>query len=264
MENSLLKEPCKFLPWDSNFFGLRIAQVEANLLDKNLVVQVNDWCKQNNIDCLYFLAEPEYKVTTRIAEMNQFHLVGVRITMQHQNLLSREAEKNLPNLSIRKYQPSDLPELREISRTSFTRTRFYSDPCFPREKCDDLYDVWIKNSCEGYANEVLVADLNGNPVGFVTCHVRDNQHEGDIGLVAVKEQERGKGIGKRLVQESLSYFHRRGVASIFITMQGSNIIAHRLSERVGFMMSSVRLWYHKWTKDCQPDNLVSGDQNWNP
>ena len=246
-----MKEPCRFLPWDSNFFGIRIAQVEANHLDSKSVLEVDQWCKQNDIQCLYFLADPEYKVTTRIAEENQFHLVDVRITMQHENSPNRKAMQILPNVSIRPYQPSDLPVLRDISRTSFTKTRFYSDLCFSREKCDELYDVWIKNSCEGFADEVLVADLDGVPLGFSTCHIRSNQQEGDIGLIAVKEQERGKGIGKKMVYGSLNYFHNHEVDKVYITMQGSNIIAHRLSERAGFMMSSVRLWYHKWMKDCE-------------
>ena len=258
-----MSEPCRFLPWDSDFFGLRIAQVESNHLDNVSITQINYWCLQNNIDCLYFLADPDFSETIRLAELDQFHLVDIRVTMCHQYRPTKENNQPPPPLMIRPYQSSDMTELSNIARKSFTGSRFYSDPCFLRDKCDDLYDAWIKNSCEGYANQVLVADFDSVPKGFITCHVHENLQEGKIGLVGVNEESRGQGIGKSLVQSALRYFSERGVNSVSIAMQGSNIIAQRLCEQVGFSMYSLQLWYHKWFRDSTPDITKPGDMNWN-
>ena len=48
--------------------------------------------------------------------------------------------------------------LRAIARASHGDTRFYADPHFPDERCDDLYDTWIRRSLEGWADAVLVAE----------------------------------------------------------------------------------------------------------
>ncbi len=248
-----MSDPCKYLPWDSDFFGVRIAQVEANHLDQESLIEIIQWCNQRDIDCLYYLADPNYIDAIRTAEENQFHLVDVRVTRQYQFQPTVDFNQPVAPYLIRPFLLSDLPDLRKIARKSFTLSRFYSDPCFPQDKCDELYDVWIKNSCEGYADHVLVAEIKGVSQGFITCHIRQNRLEGDIGLVGVSEQARGQGVGKSLVQASLGYFYEQGVYSVFIAMQGSNIIAQKLCEHTGFSMYSLRLWYHKWFSACSPD-----------
>jgi dTDP-4-amino-4,6-dideoxy-D-galactose acyltransferase len=248
-----MNEPCRFLPWDSEFFGLRIARAESSRLDKSSKTGIDQWCKQNNIDCLYFLADPDYTDTTRIAENNGFHLVDIRVTMHHQHLSAQPTDRSTSLIATRPFQSSDVPELRAIARKSFTLSRFYSDPCFPREKCEGLYDIWIKNSCEGYADQVLVADINSLPQGFITCHIRQDGQEGDIGLIGVREQARGQGVGISLVAAALRWFSDQVINHVFVVTQGGNMPAHRLYERAGFSIHSLQLWYHKWFKGCKPD-----------
>ncbi len=245
-----MSEPCRYLPWDSDFFGVRIAQVEANRIDQESVIEIFEWCSQNDIDCLYYLADPNYNEAIRTAEDNQFHLVDVRVTRQYQFKSMVEISQPEAQCLIRPYRHSDLPDLRKIARKGFTRSRFYSDPCFPQDKCDELYDVWIKNSCEGYADHVLVADIKGLPQGFITCHVRQNRLEGDIGLVGVSEQARGQGIGRSLTEYAREWFYNQDVNRIFVVTQGVNIVAHKLYDRSGFSIQSIKLWYHKWFKGC--------------
>ena len=47
---------CQFLDWDSNFFQIRVAKINQNHLDHESIKKITDWAKQQNIDCLYFLA----------------------------------------------------------------------------------------------------------------------------------------------------------------------------------------------------------------
>jgi dTDP-4-amino-4,6-dideoxy-D-galactose acyltransferase len=249
-----MNELCRYLPWDSNFFGLRIAQVDSSRLDPIFVSHINQWCIQNEIDCLYFLADPDYKNSIRIAEGHQFHLVDVRITWHQKYDPTQEAHKPPSSILIRPYQQSDLQDLRNIARRSFTSSRFYSDPCFPREKCDDLYDLWIKNSCEGYADHVIVAINNGSPQGFITCHVHQNRHEGNIGLIGVGEQARGQGVGYLLTEAALKWFINQGINHTYVVTQGGNIPAHRLYGHSGFSIHLLQLWYHKWFKGCAQNN----------
>jgi GNAT superfamily N-acetyltransferase len=110
---------------------------------------------------------------------------------------------------------------------------------------------------------VLVAEIDGLPQGFITCHIRENRREGDIGLVGVSEQARGQGVGKSLMKSALCYYYELGVNSVFIAMQGSNIVAQRLCEQTGFSMYSLRLWYHKWFSGCFQDKTSEGDIDWN-
>ncbi len=44
--------PCTYLDWDSDFFGVRIARVNASRLSEETVAPILAWCAAQAIDCL--------------------------------------------------------------------------------------------------------------------------------------------------------------------------------------------------------------------
>ena len=50
------------------------------------------------------------------------------------------------------------PRFGQSQRDSHRDSRFYYDPGFPNQRCDELYETWIDRSCHGYADTVLVAE----------------------------------------------------------------------------------------------------------
>jgi dTDP-4-amino-4,6-dideoxy-D-galactose acyltransferase len=92
---------------------------------------------------------------------------------------------------------------------------------------------------------VLVAELDKQPVGYISCHLLD-QAKGQIGLCGVSKESQGKGIGLLLVSASLRWFVDHGVQRATVVTQGRNCKAQRLYQRCGFLTQSVQLWFHKW------------------
>ena len=134
--------------------------------------------------------------------------------------------------------------LRGIARTGHRDTRFYSDEHFDRMKCDLLYETWIENSFRGFAQAVLVAEVEGKPAAYLTCHLKDQ--ESQIGLVGVGESSRGMGLGTKLVQHFFSWSREQGARRAIVVTQGRNLGAQRLYQRNGFQTVSLQLWYHRW------------------
>jgi dTDP-4-amino-4,6-dideoxy-D-galactose acyltransferase len=145
---------------------------------------------------------------------------------------------------IRPWCERDLPLLAAIARISHRDTRFYFDRGFSSDRCDDLYDAWIRNSCAGYADAVLVADV-GETAGYISCHL-DANSEGRIGLAAVGAAFQGQHLGSDLVQAALHWFASKGVSSATVVTQGRNIAAQRLYQQCGFRTVSTQLFYHRW------------------
>jgi dTDP-4-amino-4,6-dideoxy-D-galactose acyltransferase len=135
-----------------------------------------------------------------------------------------------------------------MARSNHTDTRFYQDPNFPTEKCNTLYETWIEKSCQGYAEAVLVAQRDEQPVGYISCH-RTDPTSGQIGLVGVHPNARKMGIGKLLVEASLQWFYSQGIRHVEVVTQGRNIPAARLYQKEGFLIRSLQLWYHRWFRD---------------
>jgi dTDP-4-amino-4,6-dideoxy-D-galactose acyltransferase len=250
-------QPCEFLPWDSEFFGRRIARVAARRLDRCLADAVLSFARRERIDCLYFLADSDDACTVRAAEDNGFRLMDVRVTLEWAGGATGEAAAERPDGSgapgrdapclIRPASEADLPGLEAIARTAHRDSRFYCDPGFPEERCDALYETWIRRSCEGYADHVVVADVDGRALGYVTCHAPAGQSRGQIGLVGVSAAARGLGLGSAMIREATGWFSATGRPSVSVVTQGRNTRAQRLYQRCGFVTRSLHLWYHWWS-----------------
>ena len=238
---------CRYLEWDSSFFGVRIARANPHTVssaDLNLIWR---WCDSQLIDCLYFLAESDDRQTVSLLQDSGFYFVDIRMTMTCELPLDKPDTDSV-SPGIRPALPSDIPALRQIARVSHRDSRFYYDGHFPSHRCDELYEIWIERSCKGYADVVLVAESEGLPVGYLSCHLKNDEKAccGEIGLVALSEAARGRGFGSNLVAAALDWFDVHGARRVSVVTQGRNIAAQRLYQRCKFVTDSVALWHHKW------------------
>jgi ribosomal protein S18 acetylase RimI-like enzyme len=249
---SVIAPYCKFLPWDSEFFGFNIARVMAErLVSEKHVDQVFAWCQENEIDVAYFLAVCDDACTVALAGAHGFFLTDVRVTLRWDG----KRKKETLSIPVRQACCDDRPALEAIARGIYTDSRFYFDPGFPRDRCDDLYVTWIRLSCEDYADAVLVTEREGEIAGFVTCHLKETEGVGEIGLIGVAESARGMGFGQGIVRTALDWFVDQGIETVDVVTQGRNIAAQRLYQRCGFMTHTVQLWYHKWFENCRQERV---------
>jgi dTDP-4-amino-4,6-dideoxy-D-galactose acyltransferase len=237
---------CRYLKWDSDFFGFRIASATTRTLDSRSLSLLMSQCQQQGIECLYFLAPLNHDQTIRLLEQSGFHLVDVRMTFARDlRTAVRRGGMRPARPKSRLHVPGDLPVLREIARMSYHDTRFCYDSHFPKQRVSALYETWIENSCNGFADAVLVVDRRRRPVGYITCHLRENG-EGQIGLIGVDSACQGLGIGGVLVTGALQWFAEHGRAAVTVATQARNEKAMRLYERCGFVVRDAQLWYHRW------------------
>lgn len=242
------REPCEYLPWDSEFWGIPIARARGDSLTPESVAAIDHWCEERDIACLYFLATFDDSTTVRCAEDGRFHLVDARVTLgrtPHGFDVTRTTCS--PGTVIRSAVERDVDMLRLIARKLYGETRFYFDPNFPDAKCQRLYERWIIESCRGFADQVLIAAAGGSLVGYVTCHMPSGDWgRGSIGLVGVAADARGRGVGRALLAHALGWFATQRVSHVSVSTQGRNIQAQAQYQRCGFVTESYQLWYHKW------------------
>jgi dTDP-4-amino-4,6-dideoxy-D-galactose acyltransferase len=240
--------PCKTLEWDTNFFGFKIARLFENILTEDLVNDVKRWCINNGIICLYFLANSDDAMTTRLAEKYGLKFVDIRLTYKYQIKKQLFYHDNFKpeGIKFRSPKPCDLPSLKNIARGSYTQSRFYFDNCFSVDSCSSLYQTWIEKSCNGYCEKVIIAEVDKMLVGYITCHLDDKTNIGQIGLVGVNSNCQGKGIGSYLVHHAVNWFVQQDIKDLFVVTQGRNIKAQRLYQKSGFLVSNTQLWYHWW------------------
>lgn len=230
------------LTWDSAFFGLSLARVTSSTLDPASAGEVVALARAQHVACLSLLLSGKDFSSIAAAQEAGFHLVDVRTTLE------RPAAQTLPTapaLRVRRQVEADVPALEDIAGEAHLNTRFGRDGRFPRDRVAELYRTWIRKECAGSADEVLVVEAEGTPLGYVTCQAGAGG-AGKIGLIAVRNGERKRGAGTALLRAALEWLAARGVQEVSVVTQGHDVAAMRLYERTGFVTTSVELWFHLW------------------
>jgi GNAT superfamily N-acetyltransferase len=179
-----------------------------------------------------------------------------------------------PGVSIRPHNPSQTElvseSLRNLAIASGQFSRFKVDPKFPNEGFEGMFDAWITNSANrSLADEVFLAydttaDSSAPEVGFITLKKRGNTV--NIGLLAVSDQHRRRGIAKALLSRAVLWaLEVLGSSSPDATMnvvtQGANQPACACYEHFGFGKDTMQEVYHVWLPEHLPGPLARADQD---
>lgn len=232
-----------FLPWDSEFFGRRIARVLPSTLSTEEIQRLDVWSLEERIDCLYFLSSNTGGPSLVPVEKSGFHLVDLRVTLAaNLNQLALPASQNE---AICLATAADIPDLRSIAAHNHGDSRFYADPHFERSKCDELYAIWIEKSINDPNQKVFTYKPEGQALGYVSYY-KDEGSNAVIGLVGIAKESRGQGIASQLTNSCLRDMQAEGCSQVEVVTQGRNTKAIQLYEKCGFRLKSIQTWFHKW------------------
>jgi dTDP-4-amino-4,6-dideoxy-D-galactose acyltransferase len=147
----------------------------------------------------------------------------------------------------------ELPSSRliDLSVAAGAFSRFRLDPRIPAQAFARLYQTWITRACLGeLADRVLVASRSekvDEPMGLITMSAGEGA--GSIGLVAVAEEERGRGVGTLLMRAAHDWLARRGCNTVSVATQLDNRPACRLYEKCGYRLTDCESRYHFWPQE---------------
>lgn len=224
------REPsAELLTWDTEFWSKRIARGNSSYLD--------DWARENTIGCMCLLIPATDQADIHRAEANGARVMDIRVKY--------ERETGPAVAVYRKAIERDIEPLAKIARTAFRGlTRFYADPHFDDERCDDLYENWFRENAEDAFVDVLMIGDGDGPAGFVT--VKMDTEEAAIVLIAVADRARGRGMGTNLANAAIEHARSSGIPRITVVTQGCNIPAQRAFQHAGFVLESTDVWLHSW------------------
>jgi ribosomal protein S18 acetylase RimI-like enzyme len=237
-------EPCRLLTWDSAHFGFRIGRLHGHSLTPGRAAAADLWCAQRDVSCLYALTSGDDPLATQVAAENGFVSVDTRVTLERPAFGHPPVSDESAPFSIHEARANDLGRLKALARISHRATRFYFDQNFPRERCDELYERWIVNCFEEPRQTVLIAGSGSDLRGYLSFGITSGR--GEISLVAVAEEFRGRRVGGELLAAVLRLIEADGAAATRVVTQARNTPAMRLYKEAGFLVRNVENWFHKW------------------
>lgn len=135
----------------------------------------------------------------------------------------------MSEILIRRMQYRDVGQVAAIESDTFPRP--WSEESFRREVRENVVARY------------LVADRDGEVLGYAGAWVvLDECH---ITNIAVKEPERGKGLGRRLLTELMQYVSNLGAGWADLEVRVSNIPAQHLYQQAGFVPIGRRKRYYE-------------------
>ena len=124
---------------------------------------------------------------------------------------------------IRQMEPEDVSQVAEIDKKTFSTP--WSETAFrdTLKREDTLY---------------LVAEEQGEILGY--CGLWQSFDEGEIPNVAVREEDRRRGVGQALLTELLLQGEKRGITAFTLEVRVGNKGAVSLYEKLGFRSAGIR------------------------
>lgn len=149
---------------------------------------------------------------------------------------------------IRRYREADRAILMEITVA-----------CFPKVSIDrNIEDrfgtvgrkdwTWRKKrqilaDIEACPEGILVAEMDGNVVGYITCRQDLESKVGHISNMAVLPAYQGRGLGKKLMRAALDQFRQKGMELARIETLEQNEVGSSFYPKAGFVEVARQIHY---------------------
>jgi len=246
--------------WDTDFWGVNYANVDhlvvqgadtnsSKVIGEKLTQAMDEWSKRERLDFISARVDIFDLPVVHVLENHNFKYIETTITNSFD--LKRLDSTPSKDYVIRLARPDEADLLIDLSKDGFNTHRFYADACFPKQKVDEMYRLWVQNSfVDPPIWTTVVLEKDDRVRGFMTYRVQDLTSYFGMNFVkwrmgVVGKNERGQGHGVDLFIGAMKYMH--GQASVVdsgLTIR--NIQSFNLHTKLNFKLICSSITFHKW------------------
>jgi dTDP-4-amino-4,6-dideoxy-D-galactose acyltransferase len=225
------------LDWDSDFWGVDIFSIEEFSLSQFKQIEKKFSELRNSYLVQALMSEKDDIKNINLLEDLGFRFIESKITF-------KKTVTEYASIDIKKYNEINEQELCSRSDVFYELygkvTRF---GVFSKEKINDFYFTWVKNSIDGKMDDKCIGYYEDNQLaGFVTYKYNNNGIS--IGLIGVFPEYQMKGIGRKLLDYVTNTSINHNYSYVFVSTQGKNLNAINAYIKNGFILDSIKHWYY--------------------
>jgi len=231
------------LPWDSEFFGMRIGRVQfgQDSVDPQIAAEMQSY------DCVY--VEMDVALIRSLPSWLELGArpIDVRIELR---VDLRRFVASAPHERVEavgSWGTDDRVAASALVKLLSAESRFRLDPRFA-PRVEDLYGRWLQRAFSG-ADNGLVWREHGEVVGLLTYRIEGS--DAWLELLAVSSNMRGGGIGTALTNAFLLQAQGGNSRTARVRTHLRNLAAVRVYESAGFRMERCLLVLHRWTEGAR-------------
>jgi ribosomal protein S18 acetylase RimI-like enzyme len=155
--------------------------------------------------------------------------------------------------TLRPAQPEDVTALRSVARAAFERHfgRFHADARIEPSRARAVYEEWISACCGGYADAVILAEVDGVVRGYSAWR-RPTEPElssglrlGHYSIGAVHPECIGRRVFQSVTAEGMRWM-RAHADLVEGPTHTANYSVQRAYAKLGWVCRRARYSFHKW------------------
>ena len=229
------------LDYDSELFGFRVGRI-TSASDRESLSSDLEKARAEGYKVLYWSTVPEQaemgkELGGRLADLRRTYARDIT-TMGHFELAANwficawNAEEDVPE------------RLFELAEIAGHESRF-NDPGFGKDGLRKLYRDWVRRSANREsAEELLYVEDFGTSRSRLTIELKEGRPQ--IGLVATRSEDAGRGMAGDLVRSAVVWSINRGYKELAVVTQSANESANRFYRKLGFEVEREEAVFHFW------------------
>ncbi|UZD23951.1 GNAT family N-acetyltransferase [Algoriphagus halophytocola] len=213
-----------YLPFDSQLFGYSVAKCTID----------HDWDERKFME----LAREFQLVYIFSSDLLEIQHPSIR-WIENKVTYSKELISTQDVSTIFEYRGGMNKQLQALALQSGVYSRFKVDARLYSDEFQNLYMNWIDKALK---NDMVLT--NHEYTALLT--LSRGKMEASIGLLAVEESARGRGLGKILIKAAESRAYSFGAKRLRVTTQKQNEVACHLYSSLGYELTDQMNIYHFW------------------
>ncbi len=234
---------------DEERFGIRVAKAPEVTQDTFSLIM--DFCYENGVDMLIARCPCSEQSSVQIMGQNGFLLMDT-ILYSKLDLLAvpaPQAPKDPVEFVVRSVRVGEQDTVKSMAAECFKghKGHYHSDPKLDPAKCEEIYPDWAYRACisSEVADEVVVADMGNELLGFVTLRLVD-PGECHVDLVGIVPGRQGRGSYRSFLIHIMDWARSKEVKHLVAPVSIANVLTQNIIVHYGYRMSYSDYVFHKW------------------
>ncbi len=227
--------------WDSEFFGLKIARLAAMSPVEDRLTTGREEAVRQGVRCLFAELAADEVALPNVPERMGYRLVDLATWMRAP--LPGDVPPNEPRVEVLEGGLADVASIGEALSALAPWSKFASDPRFGVSAARRVCKAWVERSAASPDELFLIARIDGEAAGFITCEATPRPR---ICLIASNVPK--AGVGRPLVSRAMDWAGALG-DELWVKTSLRNVAALRLYEACGFRIREILYAYHLWTDE---------------
>lgn len=246
-----LQASVQLSPLDEERFGICSARAPSVTLET--LPEIMKFCRAKDVVFLVARCRVEEVAGAQAMERAGFRLMDTLLYWAR-NLVKVPIPADNCKVPIRPIRGGEEAIVRGIAAEIFRGYfgHYHADPRLDPKKCDEAYVSWAERSClsKDVAEEVLVAELDGRIVSFITLR-RNSAEEGEAVVGGVLPEAQGLGIYRSFLVRSMEWCNVQSCTRMIVSTQVTNNAVQKVWARLGYEPSYAYYTFHKWFDEDQ-------------